>query len=328
MRKRHRYATVVVNGDARHTPAMVEHRSSAALAGFLTSQPHRRRAEVAVTDGSKAHKAAIDACLPHSRHVLDRFHVIRWLCAGSTAVRRDAQRRDPQSAKPVFGPEVFRLRFLLMRRDDQLDALDKHPRPKTGREALQELHGLPSRRPPQRPRRPRQAHQPLRHLPTTRIPRHRRHCHRMAKRDPEPAPHRPRVQRQNRRHRQPPPSPATNRPRLHQPHQPRRPRTPDSTTRQPTPTTPNPTLTRRPQLGGKPCRRSSVDNEVWSAATTSYDDFPVDTKIVVQLWLTISTIAQQFCGFTQPTNQALRVLGRGRGCGVLAVGRGPPESGL
>ncbi|MCY4457306.1 MAG: transposase [Acidimicrobiaceae bacterium] len=52
MRKRHRYVTVIVNGDTGHTLAMVEHRSSAGLTGFLMSQPHnwRRSVKAVVSD--------------------------------------------------------------------------------------------------------------------------------------------------------------------------------------------------------------------------------------------------------------------------------------
>ena len=91
MRKRHRYVTVIVNGDTGHTLAMVEHHCCAALTQFLMSQPHRwrRGIKVVVTDGSAAYKASITGCLPHARHVLDRFHVIRWFTAALTAVRRD-----------------------------------------------------------------------------------------------------------------------------------------------------------------------------------------------------------------------------------------------
>ena len=137
MRKRHRYVTVIVNGDTGHTLAMVEHR-------------WHRGVKVAVSDGSKAYKASIGACLPQARHVLDRFGVIRWFTAGLTAVRREIQRRD-DGTKPVAGPQVFCARFLLARRADtltdtdqaRLDQLfDAHPRLKTGWQALQELHGL------------------------------------------------------------------------------------------------------------------------------------------------------------------------------------------
>ena len=121
MRKRHRYVTVIVNGDTGRTLAMVEHRSSAALSAFLMQQGHRwcKGVKVVVSDGSKAYKAAIDAHLGHARHVLDRFHVIRWFAAGLTQVRRDVQRR-PEGSKPAFDPEVFRARFALLRRGDTL----------------------------------------------------------------------------------------------------------------------------------------------------------------------------------------------------------------
>ena len=152
MRKRHRYVTVIVNADTGHTLAMVEHHSSAALTQFLMSQPHRwrRGVKVVVTDGSAAYKAAVGACLPQARHVLDRFHVIRWFTAGLTAVRRGVQHR-PEGSKPAFDPQVFKARFLLLRRHDtltntdqaRLDTLfDAHPRLKAGWQALQELHGL------------------------------------------------------------------------------------------------------------------------------------------------------------------------------------------
>ena len=108
MRKRHRYVTVIVNGDTGRTLAMVEHRSSAALSTFLMQQGHRwcKGVKVVVSDGSKAYKSAIDAHLGHARHVLDRFHVIRWFAAGLTQVRRDVQRpishRLPPDSKPLM----------------------------------------------------------------------------------------------------------------------------------------------------------------------------------------------------------------------------------
>lgn len=152
IRKRHRYVTVLVNGDTGEVLAMVPHRSQAALTAFLASQGHRwcRGVKVVVSDGSAAYKAAISAKLGHARHVLDRFHVIRWFQSGLTAARRDVQRR-PEGAKPRFDPDVFRARFLLMRRPDTLDAAERerldglfaaHPRLKAAWDALGELHGL------------------------------------------------------------------------------------------------------------------------------------------------------------------------------------------
>ena len=61
MRKRHRYVTVIVNGDTGKTLAMVQHRSSAALSTFLMQQGHRwcKGVKVVVSDGSKAYKSAL-----------------------------------------------------------------------------------------------------------------------------------------------------------------------------------------------------------------------------------------------------------------------------
>ncbi|WP_420622338.1 ISL3 family transposase [Candidatus Poriferisodalis sp.] len=152
IRRRHRYVTVLVNGDTGEVLAMVPHRNAQALSGFLASQGHRwcKGVKVVVSDGSKPYKAAIERRLGHARHVLDRFHVIRWFAAGLTAVRRDVQRR-PEGSKPASDPEVFRARFLLMRRPDTLDATERarldglfaaHPRLKAAWAALGELHGL------------------------------------------------------------------------------------------------------------------------------------------------------------------------------------------
>ena len=153
IRRRHRYVTVIVNADTGKTLAMVPHRSSAALSAFLAQQGHRwcKGVKVVVTDGSRAYRSAVDARLGHARHVLDRFHVIRWFAAGLTAVRRDVQRRWPQGVTPAFDPEVFRARFALLRRGDTLtdtdrkrleELFDTHPRLRSGWQALQELHGL------------------------------------------------------------------------------------------------------------------------------------------------------------------------------------------
>ncbi|WP_428117123.1 ISL3 family transposase [Candidatus Poriferisodalis sp.] len=152
IRERHRYVTVLANGDAGEVLAMVPHRDAQALSGFLAAQGPRwcKAVKVVVCDGSKAYKAAIEVRLGHARHVLDRFHVIRWFAAGLTAVRRDVQRR-PEGSVPAFDPEVFRARFLLMRRPDKLDAAEQsrldalfaaHPRLKAAWDALAELHGL------------------------------------------------------------------------------------------------------------------------------------------------------------------------------------------
>lgn len=152
MRRRHRYVTVVQNGETGEVLAMVAHRSEAALSGFLAAQGRRwcRGVEVVVTDGSRSYRASVERHLGHALHVLDRFHVVRWFAAGLTAVRRDAQRREPRGqVRPAFDPELFRARFELLRREERLDdpamaRLEKifarHPRIATAWQALQVLY--------------------------------------------------------------------------------------------------------------------------------------------------------------------------------------------
>lgn len=75
MRRRHRYVTVVMNGETGQVLAMIEHRNAADLSSFFVEQGRRWCAgvDVVVTDGSKSYKAAIDAHLGGARHVLDRM---------------------------------------------------------------------------------------------------------------------------------------------------------------------------------------------------------------------------------------------------------------
>ena len=61
IRKRHRYVTVVVNGDTGEVLAIVEGRSKAALSRFFIEQGPRwcHSVQTVVTDGSRSYRAAI-----------------------------------------------------------------------------------------------------------------------------------------------------------------------------------------------------------------------------------------------------------------------------
>ena len=50
---------------------------------------------------------------------MDRFHVVRWFSEGSPRCAATCQRR-PDGTLPAFDPDVFRARFALLRRGDQL----------------------------------------------------------------------------------------------------------------------------------------------------------------------------------------------------------------
>jgi len=122
MRRRHRYVTVISDGETGRLLAMVPHRSAAALSGFLAEQGHRwcRHVEVVVSDGSVAYQTAINTHLGHSIHVLDRLHVARWFAVGLIQLRRQLQRRPDDQHPPTYDPELFRARFTLLRRVEHL----------------------------------------------------------------------------------------------------------------------------------------------------------------------------------------------------------------
>ncbi len=152
MPKRHHDVMVLQDGETGEVLAMVAHRNAEALRGFFVEQGPRwcRGVQVVVTDGSKSYKAAIKVHLGHAKHVLDRFHVVRWFTEGLTLIRRDLQRAEPAGFEPAFDPELFRARFLVLGRGDTVGDDDpgldqlfaKHPRLDLAWQVLQQLHGL------------------------------------------------------------------------------------------------------------------------------------------------------------------------------------------
>ena len=166
IRRRHRYVTVVACGDSGKVLAMIPGRTKGSLARFFRDQGPQwcRQVEIVVSDGSRSYQAAIAQYLPAARHVLDRFHVVRWFTQGLTPVRRELQRRDPHRRPPTFEPDLFRARFTLLRRADHLtEAHQTHldrlfrrssPSPYRVGRPLQELYQLyRSRRPRTKPTR-------------------------------------------------------------------------------------------------------------------------------------------------------------------------------
>lgn len=79
LRRRHRYVTMVSDGESGALLGMVRGRDSLALQRLLASfgPGWRRGVEVVVSDGSELYRTAIRASLPRATHVVDRFHVVR-----------------------------------------------------------------------------------------------------------------------------------------------------------------------------------------------------------------------------------------------------------
>ena len=77
--------------DTGEVLAMFQGRSKASLSRFFVEQGPRwcHNVQTVVTDGSRSYRAAIGRYLPGVRHVLDRFHAVRWFTQGLTLVRRE-----------------------------------------------------------------------------------------------------------------------------------------------------------------------------------------------------------------------------------------------
>jgi transposase len=120
MRKgRGQFSTILTDGDRGAVIAVLKGRSADTLGTFLAAQSPCWRAgvSVVVTDMAECYRVAVRKHLPHARHVADRFHVVRGFAKVLVSARRDAQR------SPLGQPhdaEVFRARFLLMKRLDRL----------------------------------------------------------------------------------------------------------------------------------------------------------------------------------------------------------------
>ena len=143
------YVTVILNADTGQILAMVEHRNARrspwTRRRLVPRRPSRRLRRIEVLQGRHRRPSRT------RRHVLDRFHVVRWFAQGLTLVRRDLQRREPAGIKPAFDPDLFRARFALLQRADHLNdhdqarldkLFDTHPRLRASWDALQELYGL------------------------------------------------------------------------------------------------------------------------------------------------------------------------------------------
>ncbi len=91
---------------------MIQGRSKAALSRFFIEQGPRwcHSVNTAVTDGSHSYRAAIHRYLPRARHVLDRFHALRWFTGRAhsgtqrTATPPTAQRETRLPSGPAFAP--------------------------------------------------------------------------------------------------------------------------------------------------------------------------------------------------------------------------------
>jgi len=118
-RKRHRYATVVVDHDTQRVLWAGEGRGADTLSQFfeILGNEGVSRLETATIDMSGGYLKALNEHAPHVRIVFDRFHVQRLASAAVDEVRRELwqQLRGTDKARPIK-----RTRFVLLKRGGDL----------------------------------------------------------------------------------------------------------------------------------------------------------------------------------------------------------------
>jgi len=119
-RKRHRYATVVVDHDRHKVVWAGEGRGAATLATFFKMLGNEgvSRLETATIDMAGGYIKALEEHAPHVRIIFDRFHVQKLASAAVDEVRRELWRemRGTEDAHAIK-----HTRFILLRRGDRLE---------------------------------------------------------------------------------------------------------------------------------------------------------------------------------------------------------------
>jgi transposase len=77
LRRRHRYATIIINAESGQRVDVLPDREAATLAAWLRAHPG---AEIVCRDGSATYAEAIRQALPDAVQVSDRWHLWRNLC--------------------------------------------------------------------------------------------------------------------------------------------------------------------------------------------------------------------------------------------------------
>ena len=144
------FSTIVSDVETGAVVAVLPGRSDRVLDRFLARQSRswRHGVKVVVTDMASCYRGAIARRLPNAAHVVDRFHVVRNVMGVVVQARRAAQRSE--RGEP-HDPEVFRARFLLLRRMDRLSTeqvaelvalFDRHPQLGAAWEMTQRFHRI------------------------------------------------------------------------------------------------------------------------------------------------------------------------------------------
>lgn len=133
-----RFHTVLSDPERGVILDLVEGRDKAAVFGGLVAMSDQVRAgiETVVMDCHWPYRRAIEEALPHTRIVVDKFHIIRAVDAAAQRVRaRLGKRRYRQRIghgggitrqhHPANNPTIYRARWVFMKRGDKLSTAER-----------------------------------------------------------------------------------------------------------------------------------------------------------------------------------------------------------
>ena len=103
VRRRHRYVTVVMNGETRELLFMQEGKKKDTLLAFINRLKTRQKASIQAVgmDRAGAYLAAVREGLPHAAVVFDKFHIIQNLNRALNEVRCDEYQKALKSKSSV-----------------------------------------------------------------------------------------------------------------------------------------------------------------------------------------------------------------------------------
>jgi transposase len=118
------YFTVVTNLETGEVVWVGEGKREESLAAFFRELGPKRRRKIVgvVSDLGPAYLAAIAAAIPHAIHLLDRFHVIKWVNEALEKIRREIFGGAPRDD---VGRQFKVKKWLLLRAHEALDLSQK-----------------------------------------------------------------------------------------------------------------------------------------------------------------------------------------------------------
>lgn len=88
----HHYRCVLADVEKRTIIDLLENRSAAYVANYLSKMPNKGRIETICMDMWQPYRDAVKAVLPEARIVIDKFHIVRYASDALESARKDLRK--------------------------------------------------------------------------------------------------------------------------------------------------------------------------------------------------------------------------------------------